>query len=314
MDPSEENFSQVDRGDMYQESGNSITSDLIEYGSDFAAGLAGGCAGLTFGHPFDTIKVRQQTMGDKCGTILNCLKRSLELEGPKGLFKGMAFPLVSVGFLNSIFFGVYGNALKFIDNGDKEPSYSSIFMSGAFAGAIQAVPASTIELVKVKLQGQIGRNEFKGPFDCLRRIYKNHGIRGCFRGLTPTILRDMPGFGVYIASYQAMCDFATPEGHHQPSVRAMLLSGGLGGVFSWIVNIPIDIVKSRLQADNLSNPKYKSSWDCVQQSYRNNGWRVFWRGLPVSCLRAFPVNSVTFVVYSQTLAYIQRTNGQRQTV
>lgn len=124
----------------------------------------------------------------------------------------------------------------------------------------------------------------------------------------------MPGFGVYIASYQYMIDLATPEGHNQPSVRMTLLAGGLGGVFSWIINIPIDFVKSRLQADCLSNPRYKNSLDCIKQTYKNEGFKIFWRGLSTTILRAFPTNAITFVVYSKSLEYIQKIHGQRQTV
>lgn len=65
--------------------------------------------------------------------------------------------MASVGFLNSIFFGIYGNTLRFLDNGEKDPSYKSIFLAGAVAGAVQAIPACNIELVKVKLQSQISK-------------------------------------------------------------------------------------------------------------------------------------------------------------
>ena len=76
-----------------------------------------------------------------------------------GFYKGMAFPLLSVGVLNSIFFGVYGNTLRYISekkHGDKnaKPSYMDVFLVAGFAGGVQAFPATTIELIKVKLQAQ----------------------------------------------------------------------------------------------------------------------------------------------------------------
>ncbi len=115
----------------------------------------------------------------------------------------MAFPLAAVGVLNSVFFGVYGNTLRLwystteddskstkrspdsTSTGsscsatgtvklegveetkalvDLKPSYLAICIAGGFAGAVQGVPATPIDLVKVRLQAQTGGNILKGFF------------------------------------------------------------------------------------------------------------------------------------------------------
>ena len=139
-----------------------------------------------------------------------------------------------------------------------------------------------------------------GPVKCLQGIYRRHGLRGTFRGLNATILREVPGFSVYITSYHFMCETMAKDGE-ECSIPVLLAAGGLAGVLSWSINIPMDIVKSRLQADDLARPKYSGFLDCAIKSYRADGWRIFWRGLPVSCLRAFPTNAVTFAVYTKML-------------
>ena len=107
------------------------------------------------------LQVRQQTGGGGNTSLVQCFRSTLRNDGPRGFFKGMAFPLGTVGLLNSIFFGIYGNTLKSLSqyrHGDKRavPHYADIFLAGSFAAAIQAVPATPIELVKVKLQCQTG--------------------------------------------------------------------------------------------------------------------------------------------------------------
>ncbi len=57
----------------------------------------------------------------------------------------------------------------------------------------------------------------------------------------------------------------------------------------------MDVVKSRIQADDPSRPKYKGVLDCYRQCYREGGMRIFFRGLPAVALRAFPLNGATFV-------------------
>jgi len=277
---------------------------------DFAAGLLGGMTGLVFGHPFDTIKVQQQTSAGPNSGMMQCLKQTLAANGAKGLFRGMAFPLVGVGVLNSIFFGVYGNSIRYLTPEDSIPTYSSIFVAGSLAGAISAFPACPMELVKVKLQTSSGP-QVDGPLNCLRSIHQQNGLRGCFRGLQATILRELPGFGVYITSYQLLCDSMVPEPGMMPGVPGLLLAGGLAGVASWGVNIPIDIIKSRLQTDDPANPKYRGFLDCARKSYQSDGIRVFWRGLLVSSLRAFPTNAVTFAVYSTVMRYAQSEKNEQ---
>lgn len=81
-----------------------------------------------------------------------------------GFYRGMAFPLLSVGFLNSLFFGLYGNSLRLFSksetgNGGKgsgDYPYSAVLLAGAVAGGLQAIPASPIELIKIRLQSSTG--------------------------------------------------------------------------------------------------------------------------------------------------------------
>ena len=143
-------------------------------------------------------------------------------------------------------------------------------------------------------------------------MYKQQGVRGCFRGLGATILREIPGFSVYITSYQYYCDCLTEGSQTDPSFRVSLIAGGFAGVTSWIINIPVDVVKSRLQSDSLTKPKYSGFKDCAVKLWQHEGMRVFWRGLPVTCLRAFPLNAITLGVYSSTLQFMQKRAKEMQ--
>ena len=55
------------------------------------------------------------------------------------------------------------------------------------------------------------------------------------------------------------------------------------------------MVKSRIQADDPMNPKYNGMVDTFRKLYKENGIRVFGRGLIVMSLRAFPLNGATFL-------------------
>ncbi|XP_055684510.1 mitochondrial basic amino acids transporter [Lutzomyia longipalpis] len=274
---------------------------------DFVAGCLGGCAGVLVGHPFDTVKVNLQTQDYRNpqyrGTF-HCLRTIVARDSVRGLYRGMASPMAGVAFVNAIVFGVYGNVQRRTENPN---SLISHFMAGSAAGLAQSIVCSPMELIKTRLQLQTeaspgGRVKFKGPLDCLLHIWRHEGLRGVYRGLGITAARDLPGFSSYFVSYELMTR-KTPN----PSAFHTLMAGGLAGTFSWICTFPLDVVKSRIQADE---KLYKGIADCVVKSYRAEGISFLTRGLASTLIRAFPMNAACFLVVSSILNFSRRQETQ----
>ncbi|XP_031617145.1 mitochondrial basic amino acids transporter [Contarinia nasturtii] len=272
---------------------------------DFVAGCLGGCAGLLVGHPFDTVKVHMQTQdvkNPKYRGSFDCLKSLMAKESFRGLYRGMSSPMVGVSAINAIVFGVYGNVQRVSSNPN---SYMSHFLAGSLAGFTQSIICSPMELAKTQLQLQkhrLGMAKFNGPTQCLSYVYHCNGIRGVFRGLGATALRDVPGFASYFVSYEFLMQLKT-----NPDILYTLFAGGTAGAFSWTFTIPIDVIKSRLQIDGMNGEQkmYNGMIDCFRKSYKTEGSAFLTRGLNSTLLRAFPMNAVCFVVVSETLKHWQ---------
>ena len=75
----------------------------------------------------------------------------------QGFFRGLGFPLVTSGIINSIFFGVYGNTIAYIKGEDRhrKTRASDAFLAGCLGGFCQLVVACPVDVVKVVLQSQI---------------------------------------------------------------------------------------------------------------------------------------------------------------
>jgi len=291
---------------------------------DFFAGCVGGCAGVLVGHPFDTVKVRIQTQDARNplykGTF-HCFTSIIRKESVQGLYKGISSPMAGVTVVNAIIFGVYGNVQR---NMPAPDSLFSIFLAGSTAGIVQSVVCSPMELAKIRLQLQadldmtrtVGTNtrsfknklrtRYSGLFDCLKKVKTADGWRrGVFRGYGVTVLREAPGFGTYFLSYELLSR-SFSQGSDGGTL-SILLAGGLSGIASWVLTYPIDVVKSRLQADCAG--VYRSAYHCAVESYRNEGWKVFTRGLNSTIIRAFPTNAATFVAVSWTLRMLSGSNA-----
>ena len=81
----------------------------------------------------------------------------------------------------------------------------------------------------------------------------------------------------------------------------MLMAGGLAGVVTWAFATPMDVVKARLQMSGAGGQEYDGVLHCMRVSLREEGPRVFFKGLLLNSLRAFPVNAVTFLSYESLM-------------
>lgn len=113
---------------------------------------------------------------------------------------------------------------------------------------------------------------------------------------------------VYFGTYEYMRELLHPgcRTNGQESLSTMLVSGGLAGSLSWLCCYPLDVVKSRLQAQGAGGAplQYKGIMDCIRTSARQEGNQVFWRGLGPSLARAFVVNGAIFSAYELSLRYL----------
>ena len=82
---------------------------------------------------------------------------------------------------------------------------------------------------------------------------------------------------------------------------AILIAGGVAGVTTWSFATPMDVVKARLQMSGAGGRVYTGVLHCMRVSVREEGVRVFFKGLLLNGLRAFPVNAVTFLSYERLM-------------
>lgn len=219
---------------------------------------------------------------------------------------------------NAVAFQVYAVLTRALDpsNNTGPPSHKTVALAGVGTGALQSLILSPVELVKIQLQlkttgKHIHRNE--GPMSMARRILQTEGLRGIYRGLSITVLRDAPAHGVYFWTYEYTREQLHPgcRKSGQETLGTMLVAGGLAGVASWVCCYPLDVIKSRLQAQSAQVEKYHGIVDCFHKSVREEGYSVLWRGLGTAVARAFIVNGAIFSAYELALRFMVSNNHQR---
>jgi len=141
--------------------------------------------------------------------------------------------------------------------------------------------------------------------NCTRSIIRNRGILGMYKGLSPTLLREVPGGLAYFTCYEVLKKSLTNVGQ-APSQATLLVSGGIAGVVYWGSTYPFDIIKTRIQTDSDVAPRYRSTADCARAIYRESGLRGFFRGASPALVRAFPANAACFFLYETVSGYLSK--------
>ncbi|KAJ7962995.1 Mitochondrial carrier protein [Quillaja saponaria] len=290
------------------------------WGREFVAGGFGGIAGIISGYPLDTLRVRQQ-QNSKTGSAFNIIRNVVAREGPAALYRGMAAPLASVTFQNAMVFQIYAVLSRGFDTSvstNEPPSYKGVALGGIGTGALQSLMLTPVELVKIRLQLQNkpqSAESLRGPVEVAKNIFRKEGFKGIYRGLNITMLRDAPSHGFYFWTYEYLREQLHPgcRKSGQETLRTMLVAGGLAGVASWVCCYPLDVIKTRLQAQTPSSAvKYNGIIDCLRKSIIQEGYSVLWRGLGTAVARAFVVNGAIFSAYEIALRCLFN-NGSIQT-
>jgi solute carrier family 25 (mitochondrial carnitine/acylcarnitine transporter), member 20/29 len=263
------------------------------------------------GHPFDTIKVRLQTTDStRFRGPLQCLMQTLRNEGFRGLYKGATPPLIGWMFMDSIMLGslnVYRRLVAENVFHVEKPFLPPLGhgMAGIMAGCTVSFIAAPVEHVKARLQTQYaakkGDRLYSGPVDCVSKIWRHHGIRGVYHGLSATLLF-RAFFFFWWGSYDMMSRFMRERTKlSQPAIN--FWAGGLSAQVFWLTCYPSDVVKQRIMTDPLGGslgdgtrqfPRWK---DAAKAIWRDGGWRGYWRGFVPCFLRAFPANAAALVAF-----------------
>lgn len=224
----------------------------------------------------------------------------------------------------------------------KTPSFSAItaqslyasLLAGALARSISATLVTPLELIRTRLQASSRsqadlRSILRGLFVEMRTtsLRAGGGPLILWRGLTPTLWRDVPFSAIYFAGYEAVKRSLTGgglgEGNAQGSGEEFgvaFASGALAGSVAAVLTHPFDVVKTRLQTQgsakggqerlsgSLRGTEGKTEgnvWQGLRRIVRKEGSKGLWKGLSPRTAKVAPACGVmiaSFEVVGRALA------------
>jgi len=163
------------------------------------------------------------------------------------------------------------------------------FLAGSFSGTCSTILFQPLDLLKTKIQTQEGNKT--GMIRMTKNILSNEKLGGLWRGLAPSIVRTVPGVGIYFSAMHAMktkfCD-------GKPSSLASVAIGVSARCFAGSIMIPATVIKVRSESGMF---QYGGVGEAFKKIYGKEGIKGLTSGILPTLFRDAPFSGLYLMIY-----------------
>lgn len=234
----------------------------ISFATHALAGSLAGAAEHCAIFPVDTIKTHLQASTNQRKTPLNITKQLLN--DPKGAFRlwrGVSTMLGACIPAHAAYFSIFEYCkMNFGANGETHTPIAA-GLSGALATIAHDMIMTPMDVIKQRLQ----LGFYSGSFHCLKTVIATEGAGALYLSFPTTLLMNIPYASIMVATNESAKKILNPRNSYD--VKSFVCAGALAGAVAAFMTNPMDVVKTRLQTQNLlkSFPNCENS-QIVQES------------------------------------------------
>ncbi|RKP40078.1 mitochondrial carrier domain-containing protein [Dimargaris cristalligena] len=185
-------------------------------------------------------------------------------------------------------------------------SNTSNLIAGSSARALVGFILMPITVIKVRYESNF--YNYNSLYSATKNIIAQDGYRGFFSGYIPTVLRDAPYAGLYIAVYEQF-KLQIPMlldsyfSLRLPVPATGMAAGMLAGISATLITQPFDMIKTRMQ---LKPDLYRTMWQAARVIVKDEGFYGFFRGAALRVARKAISTSISWTVYEELLRWDMR--------
>ncbi|RHZ61860.1 hypothetical protein Glove_345g14 [Diversispora epigaea] len=204
-------------------------------------------------------------------------------EGVTSLWRGLSPALIMSVPVTVIYFVGYDHlrdALWKHWKGKYSETYSPL-LAGAIARTLAVTSVSPLELFRTRMQGPEGAGGLKGVMNGVRKMVKLNGVSSLWRGLEPTLLRDVPFSAIYWTGYEIMkrnLGNYLRKNNLEGTVNNFeiaFICGATSGMVAAVVTTPFDVAKTVRQVTVVEKPSMIKIMKTILQK---EGYRGLFKG------------------------------------
>ncbi|RDX54797.1 mitochondrial carrier [Lentinus brumalis] len=233
-------------------------------------------------------------------------------ESPRALFKGLGPTLVGAVPARSINFFTYGNGKQIIAehfNNGQENSWVHL-AAAACAGIATGTATNPIWVVKTRLQLDAHKPEvagarsiFGGSVAMIKKILREEGVRGFYKGLSASYLGVTEGTIQWVLYERLKRLTAGTQGKGGPlEWLGTIGSAGAAKCVASLITYPHEVLRTRLRQPLVDGKvKYTGLWQTLRLVIAEEGARSLYGGLSAHLMRVIPNAAVMFFIYETAL-------------
>jgi solute carrier family 25 uncoupling protein 8/9 len=195
-------------------------------GVRIASGITTGALAITVAQPTDVVKVRMQAMagGKTSGQVryknsIHAYKTIFRTEGLRGLWRGLGPNVARNSVVNAAELVCY-DTIKDLLISYKLMTDNLIchFTSAFSAGFVATLVASPIDVVKTRIMNS-SPGQYNGMIDCAGKVIQESGLKGFYKGFTPSFMRMGTWNVLMFVSYEQLKKLALQYKENQVTVK-----------------------------------------------------------------------------------------------
>jgi solute carrier family 25 (mitochondrial carnitine/acylcarnitine transporter), member 20/29 len=160
---------------------------------------------------------------------------------------------------------------------------SADFWASYASGVAGLLIGNPLDVLKVRLQAG-GPSTSTTATTLVPRTYQFPSARSLVRGTAAPILSSGALNSILFISYNRTTDFLTKGGtDDKASLWTTWMAGAIGGLATWVVSTPTEIVKCRTQISSIASAS--NSWAITSQILKTDGIRGLYFGGVVTAFR-----------------------------
>ncbi|KPP67200.1 solute carrier family 25 member 40-like [Scleropages formosus] len=264
---------------------------------------------------------------------LDAFMKIIRREGLRSLWSGLPPTLVMAVPATVIYFTCYDQLCAALRANVGGLSEQAPLLAGAIArrkwlfvgpqnlGITQWVGSATVisplELIRTKMQAQ--KQSYGQLSECVRSAVHNEGWLSLWRGLGPTLLRDVPFSALYWYNYEwGKRWLSTRCNWGESSFLVTFTVGALSGSVAAVLTLPFDVVKTRRQVElgelqimNLPAKVSPTTYHVMKRIVTENGVKGLFAGFLPRLIKVAPACAIMISTYEYGKAFFRQHNRER---
>jgi len=282
----------------------------------FAGGLSGVIA-KTATAPIERVKLLLQTQASNDKVVRpykgigDCFYRTVTEEGTLALWRGNGANVIRyfpTQALNFAFKEIYQDLLRPRDSTNSSKLVLANLLAGGLAGSTSTLFVYPLDMARTRLGVDIGKHpnerQFKGPFDCINKIYKADGMKGLYKGIGMSLVGIFLYRGLYFGTYDSGKKLISD--YNKMSIMQKFFFAQACVIFSESISYPTDTIKRKLMLQSAKKEvQYTSAMDCIKKVWKQEGYLGFFRGNFSNVLRSVG-SSLCLVLYDELKSHADK--------